>query len=37
LIESDSTLARFLKGDPAWDILYQDTMATVFARKGNMQ
>jgi len=33
LIESDSTLARFLKGDPAWDTLYQDKMATVFARR----
>ena len=37
LIERDSTLARFLKGDPAWSILYQDEMATVFARKANIQ
>lgn len=33
LVESDSSLARLLKGNSAWDILYQDTMATVFARR----
>jgi hypothetical protein len=33
LIESGSTLAKFLKSDPAWDILYQDGMAIVFVRK----
>jgi hypothetical protein len=32
LIESDSTLARFLKQDPAWQELYHDEMASVFAR-----
>lgn len=32
LIESDSGLARLLKGDAAWDILYQDKMAIVLAR-----
>ncbi|HXV42621.1 MAG TPA: hypothetical protein VEC96_06130 [Anaerolineae bacterium] len=37
LIESGSTLARFLKGDSAWSILYQDEMATVFARRVNRQ
>jgi hypothetical protein len=37
LIESGSTLARFLKGDPAWIILYQDAMVTVFARRVNRQ
>jgi hypothetical protein len=34
LIESDSTLAKFLKSDPAWTELYQDDMASVFGRKG---
>jgi hypothetical protein len=37
LIESDSTLAKFLGRDPAWSILYQDEMATIFARKANIQ
>lgn len=32
LIESDSTLAKFLKSDPAWSIRYQDAIATVFVR-----
>lgn len=35
LIESNSTLARLLKGDPAWETLYQDEMAMVFVRKVN--
>jgi hypothetical protein len=37
LIESDGTLARFLKADPAWSTLYQDKMATVFARKADIR
>jgi hypothetical protein len=37
LIESGSTLAKFLESDPAWSILYQDVMATVFARRVNRQ
>ena len=33
LIESDSTLAKFLQLDPAWTELYRDEMAVIFARK----
>ncbi len=33
LIESDSTLAKFLKQDSAWTELYRDDLATVFGRK----
>jgi hypothetical protein len=33
LIESDSSLAKFLKQEPAWTILYQDDIAAVFGRK----
>ncbi|MCL4295144.1 MAG: hypothetical protein KJ077_05430 [Anaerolineae bacterium] len=32
LIESGSILAKFLKNDPAWQELYHDEMASVFAR-----
>jgi hypothetical protein len=33
LIESDSTLAKFLAGSSAWTKIYQDNLATVFVRK----
>jgi hypothetical protein len=33
LIESESTLAKFLRQDPAWEEVYQDEMAAVFIRK----
>jgi len=33
LIESDSTLAKFLSRDPAWVELYRDDLATIFGRK----
>ncbi|GIK38620.1 MAG: hypothetical protein BroJett011_24530 [Chloroflexota bacterium] len=32
LIESGSTLAKFLKSDPVWQELYHDEMASIFAR-----
>jgi hypothetical protein len=32
LMESDSTLAKFLGNDPAWQELYRDKMAVVFGR-----
>jgi hypothetical protein len=37
LIESDSSLARFLRDDPAWTELYHDDMASVFARQADTQ
>jgi hypothetical protein len=33
LVESNSTLAKFLKLDPNWTELYQDEMTVVFTRK----
>jgi hypothetical protein len=33
LIESESTLAKFLGQDPAWEKLYHDDIAAVFVRK----
>jgi hypothetical protein len=35
LIESESTLAKFLKDDPAWSQLYGDDQAVIFGRKAN--
>jgi hypothetical protein len=33
VIETDSTLAKFLRQNPAWTELYRDKMAVIFARK----
>jgi len=32
-IETDSTLAKFLRQDPAWTEIYRDEMAVIFVRK----
>ncbi len=37
LIESDSTLAKFLRGSSAWEEIYQDDLAVVFVRKMSIQ
>lgn len=34
-IESESTLAKFLKGNPTWSQLYRDDQAVIFGRKAD--